>query len=106
LVKKTKTLNLDLNKLDEKTLTSILSRIESTLKDFLDKKLPPKSEYDLILSISKEEDKITLLIDVGIKGGYSDIYDYDTIIGDAINVARKEFERIIKQYKKNTENTS
>ncbi|MMZ69304.1 hypothetical protein D1872_321200 [compost metagenome] len=46
-----------------------------------------------------EGDKITLFLDIGVKAGYTDIMNYNKILGDTINEARRIFERELKKYK-------
>ncbi len=98
--KKTKEIGLNLEKLDEQALLEILERVENEVKKFLQEVLPPKNEYDLVISLSKEKDRIVFTIDLGIKAGYEDLINYDDIAGDAINVARRELERELQRYRK------
>jgi hypothetical protein len=97
---KIKILNLELERIDLDKLSSIADKIEKTIRKFLDEKLPPKSEYDLIISIAHEGDHITLSIDIGVKAGYTDLMNYDKIVVDAINIARRIFEEEIKKYRR------
>jgi hypothetical protein len=97
---KIKILNLELERIDLNTLLNIADKVEKGIRRFLDEKLPPKSEHDLIISITHEGDHITLSIDVGVKAGYADLINYDKIVGDAINIARRIFEREIKKYRR------
>jgi len=105
LVKKIKVLNLKIKELNLDVLEDILLKVERSVEDYLKQKLPPKAEYDLILRIDKNDD-ITLYIDIGVIGIYEDLIDYNKIIGDAINLARRIFEEKIKRYRRNTENNT
>ncbi len=98
--RKIKILNLELERIDLDILSDIASKIEKSIRNFLDGKLPPKSEYDLIISIAHEGDRITISMDIGVKAGYTDLMNYDKILGDAINIARRIFEEEIKKYRR------
>lgn len=100
--KKTKEIGLNLEKLDEQALLEMLEKVENEVKKFLQEVLPPKNEYDLVISLSKEKDHIVFTIDLGIKAGYEDLINYDDIVGDAINVARRELEKELQRYRKNS----
>lgn len=110
LPRKIKEIGLNLEKLDEQILFKILERVENEVEDFLRKVLPPKSEYDLVISLSKENNYIIFTIDLGIKAGYEDLINYNDIIGDAINVARRRLEKELQRYRRtggaNSDNSS
>jgi transcriptional regulator NrdR family protein len=103
LAKKSKSLNLDLSRIDPEKLSEIIEAVEKEVRSFLDQTLPPKSEYDLVLSLENDGEKISFLIDISVYGGYSDITDYDRIVGDAINIARKRLEEELRKYSRGKE---
>ncbi len=94
---KTKEIGLDLDKIDLNILENILKKTESEARKYLKEKIPPNTDYDLILSVEKNKD-ITFRIDLGIRGEYEEIINYREIVGDTINVARKIFEQEIGKY--------
>ncbi len=98
--KKTRIIGIDFSRIKPETLSHIASIVERTVKDFLEENLPPKSEYDLVLSLENTGDRILFTIDIGVKGGYTDIVDYDRIIDEAINTARKALENELKKYRR------
>lgn len=102
---KSKDLDLDLNKIDIMVLEDIIRKIEGAVENYLSERLPPKSEYDIIIKLDKKTDKIVFNVDIGVKGGYSDIIDYDKLVEDAINIARRLLENELKKYRKSKENT-
>ncbi|MET1160630.1 MAG: hypothetical protein ABWW65_06690 [Thermoprotei archaeon] len=105
MAKKIKEIGIKLENIDHNKLVEILTEIERAVRRYLTEKLPHKADYDLILSVEKN-DKITLLIDIGIIGVYEDIIDYESIARDAVNVARRVFEERIKEYRGSSKNTS
>ncbi|ADI32691.1 hypothetical protein [Staphylothermus hellenicus] len=94
-----KTLNLNLEEIKLEDLANIIEYVEEHVREYLEQVLPPKSEYDIIVKITHEGDKITLFLDIGVKAGYIDIMNYNKILGDAINEARRIFERELRKYK-------
>ncbi|RLG81523.1 MAG: hypothetical protein DRO13_00920 [Thermoprotei archaeon] len=97
--KRVREIGIKLEELDLDKLSAILEKVEREISNYLKEKIPRKAEYDLVLCIDRN-DKITLYIDLRIIGIYDDIINYDRIVGDAINVARKAFEREIRKYRK------
>ncbi len=102
---RSKELDLDLNKIDLIVLEDIIRKIEEAIENYLSERLPPKSEYDIIIKLDKKTDNIVFNIDIGVKGGYSDIIDYDRLVEDAINIARRLLENELKKYRRSKENT-
>ncbi|WP_052833831.1 hypothetical protein [Staphylothermus marinus] len=94
-----KILNLNLEEIKLDDLTNITEHVEKHIREYLEQVLPPKSEYDIIVKAVHEGDKITLFLDIGVKAGYTDIMNYNKILGDTINEARRIFERELKKYK-------
>lgn len=95
-----KILDLKLDEIELEDLIKITDHIEERIREYLEQVLPPKSEYDIIVKAEHEGDKITLYLDIGIRAGYTDIMDYDKIIGDVINVARRIFEKELSRYRR------
>ena len=101
---RSKELDLDLNKIDIIVLEDIIRKIEEAVENYLGERLPPKSEYDIIIKLDKKADKIVFNVDIGVKGGYSDIIDYERLAEDAINIARRLLENELKKYRRSKEN--
>ncbi len=104
MVKKIRRIGLKLRDISLDDLLDILERLELEIRRYLHNKLPPKTDYDLILSVEKN-DVLTLNIDIGIIGEYEDIIDYKAIVNDTINYARRFFEKELKKYRVIEENT-
>ncbi len=100
MARKIKVLNLDLSRINPDVLSKILEGVEEEVKSFLRDSLPSKSDYDLVLSLENDGERIFFTIDIGVTGGYGDIVDYDSIVRDAINIARRRLEEELKKYRR------
>ncbi len=98
--KKDKIIGLDLNLIDQESLLRIAEKVEKEVKDFIEKQLPLKTNYDVIIYLENDGKRINFSIDIVLNGELAGIIDYDAIVGDAINVARKVLERELRKYKK------
>lgn len=98
LDKKIHKIGLKLSDITLEDLLDLLNYLEIEIEKYLKTKLPPKTDYDLVLSIEKNN-IITFTIEIGIMGRYEDLIDYKAIINDTINYARRIFEKELKKYR-------
>ncbi len=98
MAKKIKSLNLALVELTNEKLGEIASKIVDKVEEFLSEVLPRKTEYDLTVKLVKKEDHIDFIIDLGIRGGYIGVINYEKLIGDAINIARRVLENELRKF--------
>ena len=96
---KKKILNLDLNAISVEDLVNLCEIVEKSVRAYLREKLPAKEEFDLVVSVEKD-DKITITVDIGIVGRYSGLIDYEAVIGDAINYARRVLESELEKFRR------
>ena len=98
--KKEKTIGLNLDLIDQDILSSIAEKIEKEVKSFIEKQVPPKTDYDVIILLENDGKRINFSIDIILNGEFTGIIDYDAIVGDAVNVARKILEQELQKYRK------
>jgi len=101
LARKVKNIGLNLSNINVDDLMDIVEKLDMEIRRFLKSKLPPRVEYDIVISIEKK-DVVTITIDIHILGGYGDLVDYDSIVNDAVNYARRLFEEYLRKYTDNS----
>lgn len=74
-----------LKSLPEGTLEEILVALERGVSDYLKRTLPPKTNFDVTLSIAKKSDSVDFSAEVTIRGRLEYRGDYSKLAQDAIN---------------------
>ncbi len=98
--KKEKIIGLNLDLIDRDILSSIAEKIEKEVKSFIEKQVPPKTNYDVIILLENDRKRINFSIDIVLNGEFAGVIHYDAIVGDAVNVARKILEQELQKYRK------
>ncbi len=101
MAKKVKSLNIALIELTNGKLEEIASKIVDKVEEFLSGVLPPKTEYDITVKLVKKEDRVDFVIDLGVRGGYSGVINYESLISDAVNIARRVLENELRKFPQN-----
>lgn len=79
-------------KANEAQLEEIIVELERELRKFLKERLPPRSDFDILLKLSKGEQGVDLVVEIETRGVYGNEKLYRDAIDDAVNYARKFFE--------------
>ncbi|MEM0380565.1 MAG: hypothetical protein QXX35_02170 [Desulfurococcaceae archaeon] len=98
MVRKTRSLNLRFEEISIDKIEEILEKISIEIDKYIKSKTPPKTSYDLVLRVDKDHE-LTLIIDIGIKGSYEEVFNYESIVNDVVNLSRRIFEKEIEKYR-------
>lgn len=98
MVRKTRVMNLRIENIDTRVIAEILEKISSEIDKYIREKTPPRTDYDLVLSIDKD-DELTIVVDIGIIGSYEDVVDYKSIVNDIVNLSKRIFEQELEKYR-------
>ncbi|WP_440060205.1 hypothetical protein ACSU1N_03430 [Thermogladius sp. 4427co] len=94
---KVKVLGLELGEIKEEEIENIAVKIEEVVRKYIDEKSFGLLEGDVLVKIEKDQNRLSIVIDVGVRGRGVGI-DVEKLVRDSINVGRKEFEALIKKY--------
>jgi hypothetical protein len=95
---KPRKLNLKINEITPELMEELASLAEEKISSFLNENLPFKGDFSIIVSIEKVNDSLNIAFDVGVRGGFKDMVDYNEYIEKAIQYARKFLEEKLKEY--------
>lgn len=80
-------------------LEEIASRIEKDTSSFLRERLPPRVDFNVSVSIIRDESGVDVIVDVSIRGR---LEHYSVEAKDAINYAKKRLLEILEEFSKQT----
>uniref|UniRef100_A0A7C2BKU5 DUF3194 domain-containing protein n=1 Tax=Thermosphaera aggregans TaxID=54254 RepID=A0A7C2BKU5_9CREN len=95
---KPRELNLKISKITPEVMEELASLAEEKISSFLNENLPFKGDFSIIVSVEKVNDSLNIVLDVGVRGGFKDMVDYNEYIEKAIQYARKFLEEKLKEY--------
>lgn len=81
----------------EEQLEEIVAELERELRKFLKERLPPRSDFNILIKLAKGPQGLDLLVDIEARGFYGNEKLYRDAISDAVNYARKLFEERIRK---------
>lgn len=86
--------------ISEEVLEDILVKLERGLIAFLKRRLPPKSEINLLIEAERRGSELVLMLDLTVGGIYGNSKIYSDILEDAVNYGRKLFEEMLGEVSK------
>jgi len=90
------------SELGEEVLEDILLEVEEKVSEYLSSKLPRRSNFNTIVSIELRDGQANLVLDLEASGPFGDVYNYEQILQDAINYARRVFEELVEKRSQQT----
>lgn len=91
---------ISIENISEEELEDILTRLERGLRAFLKRRLPPKSEINVLIEAERRGGELVLTLDLSASGIYGNNKMYSDILEDAVNYAKKLFEEMLSEAKK------
>lgn len=88
-----------MKRLSENELEELLVRLEKELSNYLEKTLPPKTDFNLTLSIVKKDNGVDVLVEVDARGQRSYHGDLRKLVQDAVNYAKKKIVELLNTKK-------
>lgn len=79
------------------SIEEVMLTLEKEISRYLEETLPPRTDFNVSISITRREDSFDLSVDVLIRGSIRLRGEYDTIARDAINYAKKKFIELLKK---------
>jgi len=81
----------------EDRLEELISALEKELEKYLENALPPKTDYSVVISVAKKEDRVDVALDVVIRGGAAHQGDFDKVASEAIGYAKRRLVKLLEE---------
>lgn len=88
-----------LQEINDEELEEILTTVEKETSEYLEQVLPPKTEFNISICVSKKSEGFDFSIEVSIRGRMELRESYSRFAQDAVNYAKKKLIDLIERKK-------
>ncbi|MEM1642331.1 MAG: hypothetical protein QXO48_03595 [Desulfurococcaceae archaeon] len=85
-----------LSSLSEDELEELVDTLEREAEKHLEKILPPKTDYSIVISIVKKSNSVNVVLDITVRGSIAYSRDFNNVVAETIKHIRDKLTEVLE----------